>query len=161
MKPTQTLPLLLACGAALLTSSALANSPEKKLDRLDTNNDGQVSRSEYTAGIQQMFSELDTNNDGVVTAAEAEAGGKDNPHNGTTYSDETRGNPDRPERIGRERFKDLDQNGDGRVTLQEVSSGCNATFDKLDTNHDGVLSREELAGDRNKMRNPTHQTPAP
>jgi len=150
MKPTQTLPLLLACGAALLASSAFANDPDQKLDRLDTNDDGQVSRAEYTASVQQMFSELDTNHDGVVTAAEADAN-RDAPHNGTTYSDETRDNLGRPERLGRERFKDLDQNGDGRVTLEEVSNGCNAQFDRLDTNHDGILSRQELsAGHRMK-----------
>ena len=157
MKPTKTLPLLLACGAALLTSAAFANEPAKKLDRLDTNNDGQISRSEYTAGIQQMFSELDANNDGVVTAAEAEAG-KDAPHNGTTYSDSTRDNLGRPERIGREQFKDLDQNGDGRVTLEEVSAGCTATFDKLDTNRDGTLSRQELEG-APRMNKGSHRDP--
>ena len=146
MKPTRTLlPVLLACGAALCASSAFANSPEKKLDKLDTNNDGQISRAEHTAGVQQMFSRLDADNDGVVTATEAEAG-KGAPHNGSVHNDNvTRNNPESQERLGHEKFQRLDKNSDGRVTLEEAANGCDAMFDKEDTNRDGTLSREELA----------------
>ncbi len=142
MKPTRILPLL-ACGAALLASSAFANEPEKKLDKLDTNHDGQISRAEHTAGIQQMFSKLDTDNDGVVTAAEAEAG-KATPHNGSVH-DDMQTDEMRNDRLGHEKFQKLDKNDDGRVTLEEAANGCDAMFDKEDTNHDGTLSREELA----------------
>lgn len=143
MKPTtRTLPLLLACTAALFASTAaFANSPDNKLDKLDTNDDGQVSRAEHTAGIQQMFSKLDADNDGVVTASEVDAW-KATPHNGSVHDDMK---PATHDRLGHEKFQKLDKNGDGRVTLEEASSGCDAMFDKADTNHDGTLSREELA----------------
>ena len=42
------------------------------------------------------------------------------------------------------RFATLDHNGDGYLDKTEVSGKLAENFDKIDTNHDGKLSRDEL-----------------
>ncbi len=51
--------------------------PGAMLDRMDTNNDGEVTRAEAEAEakerIDQLFERLDTDGDGVITKEEIEA----------------------------------------------------------------------------------------
>ena len=49
-------------------------SPEQKIEMIDTNKDGCLSRDEHEAGAQQMFRAMDANRDGSLTAAEIDAG---------------------------------------------------------------------------------------
>jgi Ca2+-binding EF-hand superfamily protein len=42
-------------------------------------------------------------------------------------------------------FKDFDKNGDGFLQRDELPPAYRAAFDRLDTNKDGKISREELA----------------
>ncbi|MEK0082474.1 EF-hand domain-containing protein [Benzoatithermus flavus] len=51
----------------------------------------------------------------------------------------------------------LDTNGDGAVDLGEVRHARGVVFDRLDTDHDGFLSRDELAAARKPRRNATAQ----
>jgi hypothetical protein len=49
-------------------------STKEKIRRLDTNQDGAVSQTEYTAGAAAWFQHRDLNNDGVLTLDEYDAG---------------------------------------------------------------------------------------
>jgi hypothetical protein len=81
------------------------------------------------------FSDIDTNKDGVISQAEFDAfrpTREKGPHDGKFHR---HGPPD---------LKALDTNGDGKVTFEEFSAPMKTHFDRLDTNHDGVLSGGEL-----------------
>jgi Ca2+-binding EF-hand superfamily protein len=157
MKLTKTQSLLLACSLALLSPSlALAGDVDKKMDKLDTNDDGQISRAEHSAGMQRMFTKMDTNNDGAVTLAELEAK-KDAKHDVKGRDDGNRREmePDHG-MTAAEKFAKLDQNGDGRVTAAEHTSACDGMFDKIDTNHDGSLTEAEMDAHKESMMKHKH-----
>lgn len=100
--------------------------------RMDTNNDGAISRSEWR-GSPQAFNTYDWNNDGALKGEEV------------SVAAQRRGN-----RTGQDveiasddRFDYLDINGNGYVDSNEWDAGRNA-FDRLDTNNDGRLARAEF-----------------
>jgi len=43
---------------------------EQAFDRLDTNEDGAISRAEFQAGVEDRFERLDANGDGAIDASE-------------------------------------------------------------------------------------------
>lgn len=45
-------------------------SSAEKIRKLDSNNDGALTRTEYAAGSQKMFAKLDADSDGNLTTAE-------------------------------------------------------------------------------------------
>lgn len=46
---------------------------ERGMDRMDTNNDGKISRDEFTNGPMPMFDRLDANKNGTIEATEIES----------------------------------------------------------------------------------------
>lgn len=56
-----------------------ALSPTGKLGAADENSDGRITRAEYEAQAETMFTALDTDKDGSLTAKEVEAGDKTAP----------------------------------------------------------------------------------
>ena len=127
--------LLLASGAAVL----IAAGP-----KADLNQDGQVSKAEFTQAAESRFYATDANNDGFL-------------------SEDERKSHKESERANREdqRFAKLDTNGDGLLSRDEVSAGDEqrkarmenrkaqmetrrkAFMEKYDTNLDGSLSEAE------------------
>ncbi|HET7817503.1 MAG TPA: calcium-binding protein [Sphingomicrobium sp.] len=82
------------------------------------------TRAEVQAKVAEHFARLDTNRDGFVTKAEAEAG-----------KQAMRGKM-------RERFAErLEGRGEGQAGARLADRG--AAFDRLDTNRDGAISRQE------------------
>jgi Ca2+-binding EF-hand superfamily protein len=51
-------------------------SSAEKISVIDTNGDGQISRSEHEAGSDKMFTRMDTNDDGFLSKEEFEEGHK-------------------------------------------------------------------------------------
>jgi Ca2+-binding EF-hand superfamily protein len=86
---------------------------------LDTNHDGQISRSEWR-GNDASFNEHDWNGDGVLSGIEVTPGAQ------------------RPVD-----FNSLDRNDDNRIAPSEWP-GSRALFNLLDANHDGFLSQQEF-----------------
>ena len=116
---------------------------------VDTNGDGNLSSSELAAAegkVQQRriaarrtqheatFTRLDTNKDGSLSKAEFMAAAP----NAASAS------PNGAALVAR-----LDANKDGRVTAEEYRAPVLATFDRADTNKDGVLSDAERKAARN------------
>jgi Ca2+-binding EF-hand superfamily protein len=97
---------------------------------LDRNNDGVITRNEWR-GDDRSFFEHDWNNDGVLSGGEVRPDGlgPDDVFSG--------------ERL-RGRFRDHDHNNDGIISRHEWHDD-NASFDRLDSSRDGVLSRAEFA----------------
>lgn len=95
-----------------------------RFDRLDRNDDGYLSRSEWT-GDDRVFERLDSNNDGRLSLVELR------------NRDFDRGD------LLDERFRESDVNRDGRLSMAEWW-GRDEAFERLDRNNDGYLSREEV-----------------
>ena len=191
------LPALLCIGLAAPPAIATADAQTGPVSRmrfqaLDRNNDGRISRDEWN-GNDNSFRNHDWNGDGVLSGNEVRTGAQRNTeladhnpnarernlnwtpanftaldHNrdGRLSSNEwhydlatfRRVDRDRNDSISRaeflgegvdddrdETFDDMDWNNDGRVTRSEWHGGT-ADFNWLDRNNDGVLTRFEVQG---------------
>jgi Ca2+-binding EF-hand superfamily protein len=134
MKARQALvALLIGCGTPAIAAPAAQDTPrdtdirerQVQLRRMDTDNDGVITRAEWR-GSTQAFRTLDTNNDGVLSGYEI-------------WADRGRGR-------GRDRnaiFDRADRDNDGVITRSEWSGDVEA-FERLDRNNDNLLDRGEL-----------------
>lgn len=138
--------VLSAASAAAQPPRANDQSPpphaDKIMSRLDSNGDGVLTLDEFhePRGAWQRFDDLDSNNDGALTLEEV-----------TQVADQ-RAIQHRERLTGLFRQNDLD--GDGRVTESERKQ---AAFDRLDADHDGMLSVVELANRPHRGVSPPNQ----
>jgi Ca2+-binding EF-hand superfamily protein len=108
------------------------------LEEMDLNADGIIDAGEWQSGTAKGFEEIDTNHDGNITEQEIDA--LSGPISETTGD------------IGaklavvliKKLMMSLDTNGDKIISKAEYTKGCEAIFKKLDANHDGQISKEEL-----------------
>ncbi len=94
---------------------------EKRVKRMDANNDGAISREEWK-GKPQAFDAIDKNNDGSLSREELSA----------TVQRQVAG-----------RLNQMDANNDGRISRDEWK-GPEKRFNRLDANSDGVITKEEI-----------------
>jgi len=99
---------------------------------LDRNNDGVISRAEWS-GNDRSFANEDWNGDGVLSGEEVRPGATRPPPVAS---------PRRDDRAVQDRFAEMDTNRDGRLSQREWR-GPAEEFSRLDSNRDGVLSRSE------------------
>jgi Ca2+-binding EF-hand superfamily protein len=137
--------------------SAEWNGDRATFDRLDTSRNGNLSREEFARWDDRYgnndsnarFAALDRNNNGVIGSAEwngdrATFNRLDTSRNGNLSRDEFArwdgryGNND-----ASSRFAALDRNNNGVIGSAEWN-GDRATFDRLDTDRNGNLSRDEF-----------------
>jgi Ca2+-binding EF-hand superfamily protein len=112
---------------------------QRRFRTMDANNDGVISRSEWS-GTRQSFDTHDWNNDDVLSGDEInEASAR----RGRTVDDEAYDTMDS--------FDYLDVNNNNRIDAREWH-GTVAAFNRLDVNDDNVLSREEMANYRGAVR---------
>jgi Ca2+-binding EF-hand superfamily protein len=105
---------------------------QKKMQAIDKNGDGKISREEAAAypRLVKRFDAVDANKDGFVTPQEMKAA-----HVKATAA----------------KLKAIDANGDGQLSRAEVDAKAPRLakrFDAIDTNKDGYLSKEELVAAR-------------
>lgn len=129
MLPSAALCLALSCLALHAQPSPDRQPPRRLvLEALDLNHDGQLSPDEIEAAPHSLLT-LDRNHDGELTADE--------------YL------PQQPNRAAQtdleQRLLALDRNGDGVLTPDEVPERMQPLFQRADTDHDGKLSRQEIA----------------
>jgi len=128
---------------------------------MDTNKDGVISASEY-AGPAPGFARLDVNEDGRIGPRElamvfwmpmpqsrASAASLETsltaakPVSATTAPESARQAVTRPMALIR-KVMALDTNADGKVGKAEFLKACEARFDRVDSDHDGSLTRNEV-----------------
>ena len=103
--------------------------------------------------IAAEFKARDTNHDGVLTKREIAAGiARMRVSKGPTAAAQT------------EALTDLfmsrtDANGDGKVTLAEMQGQMAVIAAKMDTNHDGIVSREEQRAAQQRMLQEANKAP--
>ena len=112
---------------------------QRRFRAMDGNNDGVISRTEWT-GSRQSFETHDWNNDDVLSGDEINEA---TARRGRTVDDESYDMMDS--------FEYLDVNNNGRVDAREWH-GTVAAFNRLDVNRDNVLTREEMATYRGNVR---------
>ena len=122
----------LVCTACLASAAFAGEDKDKHFKKMDTNNDGQITRAEHAAGAKQMFSECDANRDGQVTAAEMDA------------SMAKHGKQDKYEKSAAEKIQMIDKNADGQLTAAEHEAGSDQMFNMIDTDGDGSISMSEF-----------------
>lgn len=155
------LALVLAAGSVQAQAPAPEGKPAPFM-KLDTDNDGSISRAEWDAPRLAKLKALDPNEDGVITLEEMKA-------------EAVARAVARAEASAERRFKMLDVDGDGKVSAAEVLLGAERApqpgpkgkgphpqpphaqgpqhgpkadparlFDHIDADKDGVLSPAEL-----------------
>jgi Ca2+-binding EF-hand superfamily protein len=102
---------------------------------VDANHDGKLTREEFQAHQEQLWSEADSNKDGAVTLEEVQ-----------------QARARRAEKRVTERFQKLDVNHDGRVTQQEAAHMPAKRYARLDVNTDGALTLDEFKAARGMGR---------
>jgi len=119
-----------AVGSLALSGAAFAGD----VASLDTDKDGKVSATEYTASAKTSFDKLDANADGKVTAAEMDA----------AYVTSKPGVGAAQTPSSADRIKTLDTDQDGSLSSAEHEAGSRSMFDQLDADKDGNLSADEI-----------------
>ncbi|RYZ10272.1 MAG: hypothetical protein EOO73_01470 [Myxococcales bacterium] len=108
-------------------------SPDKMLERLDANKNGQLEAAELPERMQQRIAEIDTSGDAVVTKAELEA------HFNAKQAEHRAKFAER----AKARFDEKDANHDGMLEQTEVGEHW-AKLSVADANGDQKLTPEEL-----------------
>lgn len=110
----------------------------EQLEKADTNNDGAISKAEFTAYRASQFKRIDRNGDGFITDSDIPARLQ-------------RRLP--PEMSSDKMQATFDVNKDGKVSEQEYTSGPSLMFDRADTNGDSVVTKQELQALRTALAN--------
>ena len=109
-------------------------SPEKLIERFDTNKDGQLQAAELPERMQQHLGDIDTNGDAIVSKDEL-----------TAHFEAMRAeHRARFEARAKERFEKKDTNHDGMLEQSEVEPEHWARLSVADENGDHKLTPEEL-----------------
>lgn len=132
--------LFAAAGIAALTAAGLAVAQERGPHgpfQFDANNDGVLTRQEFTTGHAARFAEMDANHDGQLARGE----GRMRHHRG---QDGGGGHHMMGHRRGHgEHMERADANNDGNITREEFLARPTEMFNRLDDNHDGVIQASE------------------
>jgi hypothetical protein len=108
--------------------------------------DHAMSRDEVVKHVRELFARLDTNRDGFITKQEVEAFHQKfagMAHMGQDVAEHARGMAE----MGRDM---AERYSDGGMRMPMPERG--AMFDRLDTNHDGMISRAEFMAGKPEVR---------
>jgi Protein kinase domain/EF hand len=96
------------------------------LARMDTNNDGKISRDEFT-GPEWLFERIDADGDGVITREEA-----------AKFRASRGAGPGGVQGFMSPQLRAMDEDGDGKISREEFT-GPEPMFDRIDADKDGFI----------------------
>ena len=154
-----------------MTRAAVEQRADKTFDRLDANHDGKIDTADRAVRQKARFDRIDANHDGQVSYAEftaARANAEQARKGRIAQRGERLGPSARGEhRMAHNRFgrgglsgrggavgmiRMADADKDGAVTKAEFRARMLQRFDRLDANHDGIVTRDEAKAARDNMR---------
>jgi len=141
-------------------AEAPARMAEGALRMQDKNDDGKLNADEVTKEGRERFNHMDKNQDGYLDKAEIEAEMKGRLEKmraewqkrreawqqKAKEAREKRETPDKdaPQKPTAEDLLKADKNGDGKLNADEAPARLRHSFGKIDADHDGYLSKDEL-----------------
>lgn len=145
-------------GAADASAHGKGRHGGKRLMKMDTNQDGALTRDELATGFQAKITKklerIDANKDGYIDREEMtamrEKFGKRRAERHANLSPEKQAKrAARFEKKMEKRFSKVDTDGDGRLGVAEMQAAAtrrvDKMFERLDTNQDGQIVQAELA----------------
>lgn len=128
MLRTTILSIAIVMGAAAVSAQSSNESSRvlANFEKLDTNGDDLISRSEYSQARAARWSQIDRNGDGFLST-------DDFPRFATRRAEQQI-----------EQMRGFDTNGDGKISQDEFVNGPMPAFDQTDQNGDGSLTQAEL-----------------
>jgi Ca2+-binding EF-hand superfamily protein len=129
---------------------------------LDTDHDNTLTAAEIDAAPAALKA-MDKNGDGKVTADEipmpaGRGRGEGRGRGGSGVGDEAPAAPPTPDDMAATLMA-FDRNKDGKLTKAEVPERMQGMFDRVDSNHDGVLTAEEIKAAAAAQPQPTAARP--
>ncbi|WP_443970482.1 EF-hand domain-containing protein [Sphingobium sp. CR28] len=125
-------------GRDAITRADIQKRLEARFDALDTNKDGVISADERKANSEKsrarMFARIDKDGNGSISREE--------------FSAQRRG----PARRGMGGQAMTGRSANASMSKADFVNRRLAMFDRVDTNHDGIISPEERGAVRGKMR---------
>ena len=137
--------VILTMGTSLAQRQA---DPEAMFERLDQDGDGVVTSDEVPDGQKERFDRIlsrgDQDRDGRLTREEFMA---------SLEGAQSRQGQGRGGRAGRNfdpgrMFERMDTNGDGKITRDELPEQAPPMFERMDSDGDGAITREEISNFR-------------
>ena len=106
----------------VLFCSAISFAADSDFNKIDTNNDGKISKKEYMDAVTKTFNKIDKNKDGSLTKDELKA----------IYKNDAG-----------MFLKEADKNKDGKISREEFTAAAEMRFEFLDKNNDGFIDQKE------------------
>lgn len=146
-------------GALALAPSVFAEEGDhqermnKHFEKVDTNGDGSISKSEREAAKVARFAEIDSDNNGEVSVEEMEAHKKarhekrkerhkaHKKHSGERHKEH--GKERHKERLVKH-FNEMDKDGNGTLSQDELKDRHAKRFEDADKDGDGSITKEEM-----------------
>ncbi|MFS4582528.1 EF-hand domain-containing protein [Phaeobacter sp. C3_T13_0] len=146
MKHTKFIAAVVAVGALIGATGTYAkpwfggkggHGPRISFEEMDSNGDGQITKSEMEGLRAARFAEADADGDGQLTLGEMEAAAQA-----------------RAKTRAAKMLERMDANNDGSLSLEELPKPrrMGKMFDRVDANDDGAISKEEFETAQAKFR---------
>jgi Ca2+-binding EF-hand superfamily protein len=123
---------------------------QAKIERCDTNGDGQITLNEVQNQRAEHFGQMDADGNGFASAEELESFKAQMREQYQNQEAQTQCGHRKHRGQGRggfgkgNRHQRLDNDGDGQISRDEFINNV-PMFDRFDANNDGILTQEELA----------------
>lgn len=165
-----------ATAFVLAQREAIARHKQEVFDRIDANHDGGISRDEAAAEsdtfFKDNFAEIDANKDGKLTIQELDAFSERQTAHAEIPSSDTSADAaankakeaaQYPDGKPTRRFREADKDHNGTLSKDELKDFPDfyQNFDKIDANHDGKVTPNEIQHYVNTHRSPAQAQAAP
>ena len=113
-------------GSRGFKGGARGMGPAQRMQDLDANKDGTLTKEELVASLEKKITDNDTDGDNAITLEEFKA----------EWAKQTQSRMVRAHQM-------FDPDGDGKVTLEELTKHSDFMFERMDRNNDGKIDQTD------------------